>query len=190
VVLLSCGYVRPCKRVQASDLVHRANFVYGQEDRQYHESHRYEDSEQELQVLEEEVTVDTGDPDKLAVADGEDILERLPGGHGRCNASCFRHKGSLVVATGVSILRLAQAWTGVLDLVEQTLPLGALLCVGMGLVQLPVAAQNQEDEYLDTKDDSPSRERGGEVLDALTFRLQGGAGARCRRWCWRGHSVL
>jgi hypothetical protein len=182
MVLLWRGYIRPCKRVQARDSIHRANLVYGQEDRQNDESHRYENSEQELQVLEEEVTVDTGDPDKLAVADGENIPEGLPRSHRRRNASCFGHEGSLVVARRVSTSRVVHAGTGVLDLVEQALPLRALLCAGMGLVQLPVAAQNQEDEYLGTKDDSPRRERGGEVLDALTFSPQGGAGARCRRW--------
>jgi hypothetical protein len=48
--------------------------------------------------LEEEVAVDTGDSNKLAVADGEDVLEGLPRGHGRRYASCYRNESGFVVA--------------------------------------------------------------------------------------------
>jgi hypothetical protein len=56
-----------------------------------------------LQVLEKEVTVDTSDPNELAVADGEDILERLVCGDWRRYASCFRYEGGLVVTIEVSL---------------------------------------------------------------------------------------
>jgi hypothetical protein len=54
----------------------------------------------------------------------------------------------------------------------------------MGLVQLPVAAQNQEHEHLDAEDDGSRRERGGEVLDALVLFLNVNV-------CWYGgHGVV
>lgn len=46
--------------------------------------------------------------------------------------------------------------TNVLDLVEQSLTLGALLIGSLGLVELPVAAENQENEHLHAEDDSSS----------------------------------
>lgn len=58
---------------------------------------------------------------------------------------------------------------GVLDLVEQALPLGALLGVLLALMQLPVATQYQEEKYLHAEHDSSRRERSGKLFDALVL---------------------
>ena len=46
--------------------------------------------------------------------------------------------------------------TKVLDLVEQALTLGALLIGSLGLVELPIATEKQENEHLHAEDDSSS----------------------------------
>jgi hypothetical protein len=63
-----------------------------------------------LQILEEEITVNTSDPDQLSVTDGEDILEGLDCGNGRCYASCLRNEGGLVVAVVVSTCNDTVPW--------------------------------------------------------------------------------
>ena len=102
MVLFWRGHVRPGERVQARYISDVANAVYWQENGEDNEGHGYEYAEQELQVLEEEVAINTGDANELAVADGEDILERLDGGHGRRDTPCFGHESGLVVAEAVS----------------------------------------------------------------------------------------
>jgi hypothetical protein len=57
----------------------------------------------------------------------------------------------------------------ILDLVEQALPLRALVVVALELVELPVAAEDQEGEHLYAKDDGSRRQRSGEVCNALVF---------------------
>ena len=76
------AYIGPCEGIQARDIGLVAYSVDGQEDRQNDECHGYEDAKQELQVLEEEIAIDTGDADKLRVANGEDIPEGFNGSDG------------------------------------------------------------------------------------------------------------
>jgi hypothetical protein len=80
---------------------------------------------------------------------------------------------------------------------EQALSLCTLLVGSLGLVELPVAAENQEDKHLHSEDDSSSRQGRGEVFDALVLLGLSGASARGgrrrrrrrRRLC-AGHVVL
>lgn len=116
------AHVGPCERIQARHVVDIAHPVQRQEDGQNNKSHGDKDTEQKLQVLEEEVAIDTGNANELGVADCEDFLERLDCGHGGCNALCDRHKGGLVI-TGffVSACWAKQGARRILDLVEQAL---------------------------------------------------------------------
>jgi hypothetical protein len=112
--------------------------------------------------LEEEVAVDAGNADELAVADREDISKGLDRRRGRVDALCLGYEGRLVVAALVS----GTSHSGgryILDLVEETLALDCLVCVFAGilllysLVQLPVAAEYQEDGDLSAENDSGRR---------------------------------
>lgn len=124
-----------------------------------------------MQVLEEQIAIHTSNTNELAIADCEDILERLPCGDRRSDTSSFRDKCCFVVAGLISSIRILVGLF-VLDLVEQTLPFGALLrLVGaFDFVELPIAAQEQKCQHLYAKDDGTSGKRGSKVLYTLIFR--------------------
>jgi hypothetical protein len=69
----------------------------------------------------------------------------------------------------------------VLDLVEQALPLRALLIVSLILVEFPVAAENQEHQHLYSEYHGSSCQGRGEVLDTLVLFPLSGAGTHSRR---------
>lgn len=75
MVLRRYADIGPGKRVQPRDVGYIADTVDGQQNWQYNQCHWYEYAKQELQVLEEEVAVDAGNANELAVADGEDIFK-------------------------------------------------------------------------------------------------------------------
>lgn len=71
-----------------------------------------------------------------------------------------------------------------LDFLKQSLPFGGF-CVGggtfFGRVNLPVAAEDEEEADLDAKDDGSRRERGGKVGYALVQVLVGSSCSRVGR---------